>query len=220
VETLLNDPQWRKWADRTIARRCNVSHPFVAKVREELTPPPQASGNGFQTDAMPTTRTVERGRKTYDMDTRGIGKRDKAPPPVEEQPALPFPTEAASASPAPPAAGVEPEGCERYNAEPVTLAEVQPAGQMADPSEEDTRAADVTPEEDHPHSEFFEKWLRGIGDGMGAIRAMLANPEKWDWFAVRQSIIPNMVALLNALDEVRSELVKHANMDGDCVHKT
>lgn len=36
VETLLRDPEWGAWSDREIARRCKVSHPFVAKVRSEI----------------------------------------------------------------------------------------------------------------------------------------------------------------------------------------
>lgn len=35
VETLLRDEEWGGWSDREIARRCKVSHPFVAKVRSE-----------------------------------------------------------------------------------------------------------------------------------------------------------------------------------------
>lgn len=37
VETLLRDEEWGTWSDREIARRCKVSHPFVAKLRQELT---------------------------------------------------------------------------------------------------------------------------------------------------------------------------------------
>lgn len=37
VRTLLNDPEWCEWADREIARQCNVSHPFVGKIRQEIT---------------------------------------------------------------------------------------------------------------------------------------------------------------------------------------
>lgn len=34
VLRLLMDDEWGQWSDREIARRCHVSHPFVAKVRE------------------------------------------------------------------------------------------------------------------------------------------------------------------------------------------
>src|SRR5262249_23433356 len=36
VGRMLLDPEWRKWADREIARQCGVSHPFVATMRNEL----------------------------------------------------------------------------------------------------------------------------------------------------------------------------------------
>jgi phage N-6-adenine-methyltransferase len=39
VETLLRDEEWRNWADREIARRCNVSADLVGQVRRELYPP-------------------------------------------------------------------------------------------------------------------------------------------------------------------------------------
>lgn len=35
VLRLLEDAEWGRWSDREIARRCKVSHPFVAKIREE-----------------------------------------------------------------------------------------------------------------------------------------------------------------------------------------
>lgn len=44
VEKLLNDPEWSMWSDNEIARRCGVSHPFVGKVREEMT------CNGYKSD--------------------------------------------------------------------------------------------------------------------------------------------------------------------------
>jgi hypothetical protein len=34
VETLLADEEWRQWSNHVIAQRCNVSPPFVGKVRE------------------------------------------------------------------------------------------------------------------------------------------------------------------------------------------
>lgn len=36
VETLLRDREWSKWSDNEIARRCNVSQPFVSKLRGSL----------------------------------------------------------------------------------------------------------------------------------------------------------------------------------------
>jgi DNA-binding HxlR family transcriptional regulator len=36
VARLLKDDEWGTWSDREIARRCAVSHPFVATVRQEM----------------------------------------------------------------------------------------------------------------------------------------------------------------------------------------
>ena len=36
VTVLLNDKQWKKWADRRIAQQCGVSHTFVADTRKSL----------------------------------------------------------------------------------------------------------------------------------------------------------------------------------------
>lgn len=81
VLTMLSDGQWKRWSDREIARRCGVTHPFVAEMR--------TSGNGFQIDE-PPTRTAERRGRTYEMDTRAIGHRngdaggDAAAPPTRD----------------------------------------------------------------------------------------------------------------------------------------
>lgn len=64
VMVLLNDAEWSKWSDRDIARQAGVSHPFVAKMRGEL------SGNGFQIE----TRTVNRNGTIYQQKTAKIGK--------------------------------------------------------------------------------------------------------------------------------------------------
>ena len=37
VLKLLNDKEWSQWTDRQIARQCTVSHPFVSRLRAELT---------------------------------------------------------------------------------------------------------------------------------------------------------------------------------------
>lgn len=65
VELLLRDGEWAAWSDREIARRCNVTHPFVAALREELA---RASGNGYQME-----RRFQRGGETYTMRTENIG---------------------------------------------------------------------------------------------------------------------------------------------------
>lgn len=36
VLVLLIDDEWSKWSDREIAKHCNVTHPFVSKIRSEL----------------------------------------------------------------------------------------------------------------------------------------------------------------------------------------
>jgi cell division protein FtsB len=69
VTTLLEDEEWGQWSNREIARRCAVSDPFVAKMREEL------SANGLQ---IATERQVERGGSTYTQNTANIGA-DKHP---------------------------------------------------------------------------------------------------------------------------------------------
>jgi hypothetical protein len=46
VMMLLNDDEWAQFPDREIGRRCGVTHPFVANVREDL-----ARGNDYHADA-------------------------------------------------------------------------------------------------------------------------------------------------------------------------
>lgn len=41
VMMLLQDKEWSQWSDRAIAQHCNVTHPFVSKLREELAPKPE-----------------------------------------------------------------------------------------------------------------------------------------------------------------------------------
>jgi len=36
VKTLLEDEEWSQWSDREIARKCEVSNPFVSKLRKSL----------------------------------------------------------------------------------------------------------------------------------------------------------------------------------------
>lgn len=70
VTLLLEDKEWSAWSDREIARKCAVTHPFVIKLREEL------SGNGYQ---IPTERKVERNGTTYTQNTANIGKTKQEP---------------------------------------------------------------------------------------------------------------------------------------------
>lgn len=68
VTTLLNDEEWSAWSDTEIARRCGVTHPFVAGLR------PKVSCNNSKIDpTAPATRKVTRNGKTYEMDTSKIG---------------------------------------------------------------------------------------------------------------------------------------------------
>ena len=49
VETLLRAPEWSRWSDREIGKKCAVDHKTVAKVRRELT-------GGIPTDRSVTYR--------------------------------------------------------------------------------------------------------------------------------------------------------------------
>lgn len=63
VTVLLRDKEWSKWSDRRIAQHCGVTHPFVAKIRSELT------GN----DSSQTTR--RRGADGRTIETANIGRK-------------------------------------------------------------------------------------------------------------------------------------------------
>jgi len=64
VLTLLEDEEWGKWSAREIARRCCVSHNFVAELKHSIC--------HSMTDA---PRTCERNGTTYEVDTSNIGRR-------------------------------------------------------------------------------------------------------------------------------------------------
>ncbi len=67
VKRLLEDDEWGKWSDREIARRCKVSHPFVAGIRREFT--------GNITSEPPTERVyVTRHGTEAVMNTEKIGR--------------------------------------------------------------------------------------------------------------------------------------------------
>lgn len=100
VETLLNDPEWARWSNREIARRCGVDEGYVRKLRELSADSPQIE------------RFVERDGTTYTMNTANIGHSQ----PQEEEtqyttlkdifqplaPTIPFPDEyQADPTPAP-----------------------------------------------------------------------------------------------------------------------
>jgi hypothetical protein len=70
VLALLNDEEWRTWSDSEIGRQCGVSHPFVGKIRQEL------SCNGYKIDE----RTVQRGGTVYTMNTANIAAAGQQEP--------------------------------------------------------------------------------------------------------------------------------------------
>lgn len=73
VLTLLDDDEWREWSDREVAKRCNVSPSFVAKIRKEMTPE----------DAPPTERTyTNKHGQEAKMQTANIGKSEPKESPV------------------------------------------------------------------------------------------------------------------------------------------
>lgn len=73
VSRLLNDAEWVQWSDREIAEKCNVTHPFVAKLRMGL------SGNGFQIE-----RKVSRNGTTYQQNISNIITANEARRMVDE----------------------------------------------------------------------------------------------------------------------------------------
>lgn len=78
VLTLLHDPEWAKWSDREIARRCAVDHVFVGKMRSSLVT--------ITSESVPTserTYTTCHGTQAT-MDTSRIGKTLRAERPDED----------------------------------------------------------------------------------------------------------------------------------------
>lgn len=78
VMTLLDDPEWARWSNREIARRCAVSEALVRDVRGPI----------CEKNADGQVRTVERNGQTYQQNTANIGgsKADQesiAPAPQE-----------------------------------------------------------------------------------------------------------------------------------------
>lgn len=78
VETMLTndivskDEKGNPWGDREIARQCHVTHPFVAKLRQEF-----HTGNGFQYETEKRTFTHPKTGKPAVMDTANISKANK-----------------------------------------------------------------------------------------------------------------------------------------------
>ena len=79
VLKLLEDPEWKVWSDRRVARAAAVSHTLVRDLRRDL------SVNGLQ---IAGDRKVERGGTVYTQETALIGRNRRAtakpdPPPEE-----------------------------------------------------------------------------------------------------------------------------------------
>jgi len=107
VMTLLEDPEWSQWSDREIARRCSVSHPFVATVRASVT------GSVTSDDRQYTTRHGT----TATMDTGNIGKAAPQPSLAECQPdaaAAPAKTDDCQPAAADPQSAPEPDPLAPY----------------------------------------------------------------------------------------------------------
>lgn len=83
VQTLLDDPEWGRWSDREIAKRCAVGYDLVADIRKSYLP---ETIDRPRSDA----RTVQRNGTTYEQKTANIGKQK---PPAEPEPAPEEPQE-------------------------------------------------------------------------------------------------------------------------------
>ena len=75
VTTLLKDPEWQKWSDREIARRCKVHHSTVAKIRQNLT-------GGLASDNHKNYKDKHGNIST--MNTANIGKPDPENPETDK----------------------------------------------------------------------------------------------------------------------------------------
>lgn len=73
VETMLRDEEWMGWSDNEIARRCNVSHPFVGGIRKSLSLVTVTSEKPAAAPPAERTYTTKHGTQAS-MKTGGIGK--------------------------------------------------------------------------------------------------------------------------------------------------
>ncbi|MGN6538922.1 MAG: ParB/RepB/Spo0J family partition protein [Mesorhizobium sp.] len=71
VMRLLDDAEWSTWTDRDIARRCHVSHPFVAKVRKTH------AGDTGNASSMERTYVHPKTGKPTTMKTAGVNASRK-----------------------------------------------------------------------------------------------------------------------------------------------
>lgn len=73
VETLLRDEVWSTWSQRKIAEHCGVSQQYVSKI---------ANNGNASYNSSSKIKTVERGGRTYEIDTSNIGGKKPEPEPV------------------------------------------------------------------------------------------------------------------------------------------
>jgi ParB-like chromosome segregation protein Spo0J len=101
VLVLLNDPEWSRWSDREVGRRCNVSNNFVSTLRRAE---PILSSD----DSMVNERTFVHGRtgEPARMDVTRLRQRRETEP---TQPEHPSSNGKAAAIEAPPADGGVPD---------------------------------------------------------------------------------------------------------------
>ena len=79
VQTLLDDPEWARWSDHEVARRCAVSANFVGDVRKSIC-------NPIIDSDQETARTVQRNGTTYEQKTANIGKQKPSEPEPAHEP--------------------------------------------------------------------------------------------------------------------------------------
>ncbi len=89
VTTLLQDPEWKEWSDREIARQCNVSNRFVTNLRNSLTVNVHSENSRLTDNVISdnTQRTYKtKHGTTAKMNTSKIGKSGKQvdPPPPKD----------------------------------------------------------------------------------------------------------------------------------------
>ena len=90
VLTLLRDEEWAGWSDRQIAERTKTTHPFVGKLRRELT---ETTGNNYQ-----STRTGADGR-TIDTAKIGANQPTRTSKPITQPKPTPSTYESTQATP-------------------------------------------------------------------------------------------------------------------------
>jgi hypothetical protein len=107
VVALLRSEIWSTWSDHEIARRCNVSQPFVGTVRKkhlktfldgrrEENPPadtavvPDVGATGAVSVVPRRPRKAKRGGKPLSIDTQAIGSGRKKPSPANTSASKPF----------------------------------------------------------------------------------------------------------------------------------